>query len=280
MSKRKLPKANVAVRPGVRTEVSETVANRWNPDIRAENKDDNSISILDPIGANWYGEGVTAKRIAAALRAIGDGDVIVNINSPGGDFFEGLAIYNLLREHPGQVTVKVLGMAASAASVIAMAGDEVLVAQASFLMIHNTWVCACGDRHAMREVADWLEPFDAASADIYVARTGLDRTEIISMLDKETWINGSAAVEKGFADDLLPSDEVASEPQNDTNVTPFAAERRLDLHLSRAGVARSERRRLCAALKGGKPDDAAPTGMPDAAVNEELKRILAQMNTI
>ncbi|MBN0106041.1 Clp protease ClpP, partial [Pseudomonas aeruginosa] len=92
----------------------------------------------EPIGYDWWtGEGVTAKRIAGALRAIGgDVDVTVNINSPGGDVFEGLAIYNLLREHKGKVTVRVLGLAASAASFIAMAADEVKIARAGFLMIH------------------------------------------------------------------------------------------------------------------------------------------------
>ncbi len=89
---------------------------------KAAATDDNSISVFDVIGQDYWGEGVTAKRIAGALRAMNGADVTVNINSPGGDMFEGLAIYNLLREYEGRVTVKVLGIAASAASVIAMAG--------------------------------------------------------------------------------------------------------------------------------------------------------------
>ncbi|KLB48562.1 peptidase, partial [Xanthomonas euvesicatoria] len=104
--------------------------------------------------------GVTARRVAGALRAMGKGPVTVNVNSPGGDMFEGLAIYNLLREHDGEITVKVLGLAASAASIIAMAGDTVQIARAGFLMIHNAWVMAVGNRNDLIEVADTLKPFD------------------------------------------------------------------------------------------------------------------------
>ncbi|MCU7431761.1 Clp protease ClpP, partial [Paracoccus denitrificans] len=212
MSIRDLPAATVGAKPGVRSDIGAKVIERWNPDVRAAAEEDAeaSISVLDVIGQDWWGEGVTAKRVAAALRQIGKRDVVVNINSPGGDFFEGLAIYNTLREHPAKVTVKILGLAASAASVIAMAGDEVLIGRAGFLMIHNTWVVAAGDRHALREVADWLEPFDSASVDIYAARTGLDGKKLGQMLDRETWIGGQSAVDQGFADSLLAADEVSA----------------------------------------------------------------------
>ncbi len=133
MTKRALPAANAATRPGLRSEISVTALSKWNPDVRsasADDESDNTISILDQIGEDWWtGGGVTAKRVGAALRQIGKKDVVVTINSPGGDYFEGLAIYNQLREHPAKVTVKILGIAASAASVIAMAGDEVQIAR-------------------------------------------------------------------------------------------------------------------------------------------------------
>ena len=132
MSKRNLPKVEVASRPGVRSDISAKALQRWSPEVRAAAEADSqaTISVLDPIGADFWGDGVTAKRISAALRYVGDVPVTVNINSPGGDYFEGLAIYNLLREHKGAVTVNILGIAASAASVIAMAGDEVRIARA------------------------------------------------------------------------------------------------------------------------------------------------------
>jgi len=279
MSIRDLPPAQVGARPGVRSDVAPTVINRWCPDVRsASDESETTISILDVIGQDWWGDGVTAKRVAAALRQIGDRPVTVTVNSPGGDFFEGLAIYNLLREHPAQVTVKILGLAASAASVIAMAGDEVLIGRAGFLMIHNTWVLAAGDRNALREVADWLEPFDNASVDIYAARTGLAAGKIGSMLDRETWIGGQAAVDQGFADGLLSADDIATDVRERGRDGP-RAERRFDLVAARAGLSRSDARELLATLKGGKPG-AALTGMQDAAVATEVADLLNRLKSM
>ncbi|WP_377297493.1 head maturation protease, ClpP-related [Rhizobium sp. SGZ-381] len=210
---------------------------------------------------------------------MGDRDVVVNINSPGGNYFEGLAIYNTLREHKAKVTVKILGVAASAASVIAMAADEVQIARAGFLMIHNAWVVAEGDRHQLREVADFLEPFDAAAVDIYVARSGMDAKEVAKMLDRETWIGGAEAVEKGLADALLSSDEIAASAQNSAAAKTRVAAHRVDDLLAQLNVPRSERRDLIAALKGGMPG-AASTGMHDAAVLSEVNDLLkSTLNT-
>ena len=190
-------------------EIKPLALKRWNPGIRAASEEEHSISIYDVIGQDpWSGEGVTTKRIAAALRSVNGADVTVNINSPGGDMFEGLAIYNLLREYSGKVTVKVLGLAASAASIIAMAGDEIRIARAGFLNIHNCWVIALGNRQDLLEVASRLEPFDQAMAEIYATRTGSQLSAMQKLMDADTWLNGSAAVEQGFADDFLASDAV------------------------------------------------------------------------
>lgn len=250
---------------------------RWNGGIKAAKSDENSISVFDVIGADWYGDGVTASRIAAALRSIGGADVTVNINSPGGDMFEGLAIYNLLREYEGKVTVKVLGLAASAASIIAMAGDEVQIGRGAFLMIHNCWVYAMGNRHDLQQIAAEMVPFDKAMNDIYGARTGLDAVTIDAMMNAETYIGGSDAVEKGFADRLLAADEIA-----DGDDSPAAALRKLDAMLAKTDAPRSERRKLLKALTGSKPGAAAtPEGMPGATdeINPEniaqLKNALA-----
>ena len=253
MSRKTLPAACVgAPAAGLRFDLSARAMERWNPAVQAASEKDNSISIFDIIGQDyWTGDGVTAKRIAGALRTIGDGDVVVNINSPGGDMFEGLAIYNLLREHPGNVTIKVLGMAASAASIIAMAGDEVQVARAGFLMIHNAWTLAAGNRHDFREFADYLEPFDAAMADVYVARTGLDAKTVATM-DGETWIGGSKAVEQGFADSLLDSDEVAGGKEKPSAQTV----RRIENALRASGMPRSEAMRLISDFKASLSDSA------------------------
>lgn len=121
---------------------------------------DTTISILDVIDVIdedfWSGDGVTANRISAAVRSIGNRDVTVRINSPGGDMFEGIAIYNLLRSHPAKVTVEVLGWAASTASIIAMAGDDIRMGLGSFMMVHNAWGMVVGNRHDMREAASHL----------------------------------------------------------------------------------------------------------------------------
>jgi len=281
MDKANLPALSAAVLPGLQGGIPAKVSARWNPDVRAAGGDgENTISILDPIGADMWGDGVTARRISAALRALGGRDVVVNINSPGGDFFEGLAIYNLLREYPGQVTVQVLGVAASAASIIAMAADQVLIGRAAFLMIHNTWVQAAGDCHALRDVADWLEPFDAAAAQVYAVRTGLDQTAVAAMLRAETWIGGQAAVDQGFADDLLAGDLLAADPAARAagDMSPLAARKKIDLLL--AGKAtKSERRALVAALGNGGTSGAALTGTSRAALADLAQGALDKLKT-
>lgn len=280
MSLKNLPAAPMG-RPSasVRSEILPRAFERWNPGLRAavaEEEQDRSISIYDAIGYDyWTGEGVTARRVASALRTLGAGPVTVNVNSPGGDMFEGLAIYNLLREHKGDVTVKVLGVAASAASIIAMAGDTVQIARAAFFMVHNSWVIAAGNRNDLRETADWLEPFDAAMADIYVARTGADTKAIAKLMDAESWIGGSAAIEQGFADELLPSDQVG---QGDAKAQAHAA-RRLEAALRASGIPKSEAMRLISEFKSSAGDPAGssagdPTERPPAQQGAEVLSVL------
>lgn len=270
MTLRNLPAAPEArPRSGVQCDLAPKALDAWRPELRAASGDnpDTTITIYEPIGYDWWtGEGVTAKRIAGALRAIGgDVDVTVNINSPGGDVFEGLAIYNLLREHKGKVTVQVLGLAASAASFIAMAGDEIQIARAGFMMIHNAWTIAAGDRNDFTEVADFLDQIDATLADIYSVRTGDEPAAMRTLMDVETWMGGTAAVDAGFADGLLPSDAAQEDPQA---IAPQqVAARRLDTILAKQGMPRSERRSLIQELKGG-TSGAAPSGTRSAAENQ------------
>lgn len=266
---------------GVSSAISPRALDRWNAGIRAaaDSEEDRTISIYDVIGYDyWTGDGVTAKRIAGALRALGKGPVTVNINSPGGDMFEGLAIYNLLREHSGEVTVKILGLAASAASVIAMAGDTVQIARAGFLMIHNAWVVAVGNRNDLRAVADTLEPFDSAMADIYAAHTGQDIKAMAKLMDKETWIGGSDAVEEGFADELLPSDQV----EQSKGKASASAVRRIEAGLRASGMPKSEAMRLISEFKSGVGDPAGggegdPTGRGSSAANDDEQAVVAAL---
>ncbi len=273
MSLRTLPSVPYG-RPhdGIRSHVSMAAFDRWDASVQASAAgEDRTISVYDVIGQDyWTGEGVTAKRIAAALRTMGNGPVTVNVNSPGGDMFEGLAIYSLLREHEGEVTVKVLGLAASAASVIAMAGDTVQIARSGFLMIHNAWLMAVGNRHDLRDVADMLEPFDAAMADIYAARAGGDAKAIAKLMDKETWLGGSAAIEQGFADELLASDQV----DRDSTSAKAGTARRLEAALRASGLPKSEAMRLISEFKsglraGGGEGDPAASGAGDPTVLSE-----------
>ena len=266
MTKKQLPVAP-ADRPcaGVTSELMPAALERWNGGIRAASSDANTISIFDVIGRDYWDEGVTAKRISGALRSMNGADVTVNINSPGGDMFEGLAIYNLLREYQGKVTVKVLGIAASAASIIAMAGDDIQIGRGAFLMIHNCWVFAIGNRHDFAELAESLAPFDRAMADIYSARSGLDMGTVEKLMDAESYIGGSEAVDKGLADGLLSADEVAGGDES-----PAAALRKLDALLAKTNTPRSERRKLIKALSGGMSGAVTTSGgMPGAA--DEIK---------
>ncbi|MHC2251025.1 ATP-dependent protease ClpP protease subunit [Bradyrhizobium embrapense] len=183
---------------------------RWNPGIRAAAADEkNVIEIFDVIGYDfWTGGGITDKWISDQLKSFGGQPVEVQINSPGGDMFEGISIYNLFNQYPGKVTVKVMALAASAASVIAMAGDEIQIGQGAFIMIHNCWVMAIGNRNDMRDVADYLEPFDQALCDIYVARTDMKTADVQTYMDDETFIGAKQAIDEGFADTILSQDKI------------------------------------------------------------------------
>ncbi|WP_272517535.1 MULTISPECIES: head maturation protease, ClpP-related [unclassified Providencia] len=252
-------------------ELKPRALDKWNSSIRAASSA-NTISVLDVIGEDYWGEGVTAKRISGVLRAIGNNDVVVNINSPGGDMFEGLAIYNLLRAHSGKVTVNILGIAASAASIIAMAGDEIHMGRGAFLMIHNCWSIGVGNRHDFAKLAADLEPFDKSMADIYVARSGQSESVVSKMMDDETYIASSDAIAKGFADGVLAADEI-----NDGDESPQAAIRKLDAALAKAEMPRSERRKLISALTGSMPGATSdPNGMP-SATNEINPKTLSDL---
>lgn len=247
------------------------VLSKWSADaagIRAVETGDNVITMFGVIGEDyWSGGGITAKSVTAQLRAIGDRPVEVQINSPGGDMFEGIAIYNVLREHQQPVTIKIMGMAASAASVIAMAGDTVEIGAASFLMIHNCWVVAVGNRHDMAETAAYLEPFDKAMADVYAFRSGAAAKDCAKWMDSETYMSGSVAIERGFADSLLASDQTKRDDDAKASDRERSAVTALELKLLAGGDTRAQAREHISKIKG-KPDAARDDGKPDAAATE------------
>ena len=150
----------------------------------------------------WYGDEVTPQLFKDELNAE-SGDITVWINSPGGDVFAAAQIYNMLRDYKGHVTVKIDGLAASAASVIAVAGDTVLVSPVAMMMIHNPATIAMGNTKDMEAAIAMLNEVKESILNAYVDKTGLSRNKLSKMMDDETWFNAKKAVELGFADKVL-----------------------------------------------------------------------------
>lgn len=159
------------------------------------------IEIYDPIGQDWFGNGVTAKKFRDDLKALGNiSEIVLRINSPGGEVFDGFAIYNALKEHAARIVVHIDGLAASIASVIAMAGDEIIMGEGAMMMIHDPWTIALGDADDMRKVAEMLDKVGEGLIDAYVTRTKQSRAVVDEWMKAETWFTADEAIEHGFAD--------------------------------------------------------------------------------
>jgi ATP-dependent Clp protease protease subunit len=178
-------------------------------EIRAANKTA-EIWMYGPAGGGYY-EGVTARQFADALKEAGKVDkIVMNINSPGGDVFEGMAIYSILNRQPAEKIVHVDGLAASIASVVAMVGDRIEIGANAMMMVHNPWGLVAGDAGEMRRYASLLDQVRRTMLPIYVARTGNAETKIMEWLDAETWMDADQAVERGFADLKVEAKAVAA----------------------------------------------------------------------
>ncbi|EFE3848756.1 Clp protease ClpP [Escherichia coli] len=176
--------------------------NHWYTIKAADVRGAADIFIYEEIG----GFGVTAKQFAEDLKALGDvSHINLRIHSPGGDVFEGIAIYNLLRNHPADITVYIDGVAASMASVVAMAGDRVVMPENAMMMIHKPWGISGGNAGDMRDYADLLDKVETVLIPAYARKTGKSAQEITAMLEDETWMDGKECLKHGFADELLPS---------------------------------------------------------------------------
>lgn len=165
----------------------------------AEEKSD--ITIYGDIGESWWGESTSASDVEKALKNITSDVLNVHLNSGGGDAFDGIAIYNQLKKHPAKVVVHVEGLAASAASLIAMAGDEVFVNTGAMIMIHEASTFSWGTKADIRKTLNALEGIDKSIADIYMTRFKGEREEIDTMITNETWMTADEAVALGFADE-------------------------------------------------------------------------------
>ena len=214
-----------------------------------------TISIFDYIGDDGEGGGVTTKRIAAALRSIGDRPINVEMNSPGGNYFEGVAIYNLLRRHSQPVNVQVLGIAASAASVIAMAGATIEIAANAEIMIHEAQGIFIGTKSEMAEAVITLQHIDDSMVSTYAARSGRPAEEFSAMIaGKDVYFRGQEAIDAGLADTLM---------EREAQMPVYAAadefpsdKASLDRFLAKQNMPRSARRDLFRAM--GTPSAADP----------------------
>ena len=166
---------------------------------------------------SWFDDDVTPQVFKEELCS-GNGDITVWINSPGGDCVAAAQIYNMLMDYPGNVTVKIDGIAASAASVIAMAGTRVLVSPVSMMMIHNPATVAFGDTAEMEKAISMLSEVKESIINAYEIKTGLSRAKLSHLMDAETWMDAHSAVELGFADDILKRSSEDAEEEEDLAV--------------------------------------------------------------
>ncbi len=284
MSLRTLPEAKTFTRPqNFQWDPPSDVLDRWaDIPVAAMDEDESVISIFGEIGEDfWSGEGWTAKRVERALSNLGPRDVTVQLNSPGGDVFEGIAIYNILREHKARVSVEVMGMAASAASIIAMAGDEITMGLGSFMMVHNVWGLVIGNQYDLDETKSLFVQFDGALCEIYAARTGNSESDIEQLMKATTWMNASTAVESGFADKASEKLKVTEAEASSKN-RGLMARRRMEATMARAGFTRAQRSDIFEDLKlelAGR-DAGQPPAARDAGNDVDPAAVLQLIKTI
>lgn len=175
-----------------------------------------ALNIYGPISSyKYWGDEVTARDFKKELDAAGNVKTLeIYVNSPGGDLFVGQTIYNMLKRHSAHKVVYIDGIAASIASVIAMAGDEIVMPKNTMMMIHNASTGVWGNKHNMREVADMLEKTDETLRAVYTEKTGLTDEEIKKLLDEETWLTAEEALAKGFATRLEAERVIAASLTN------------------------------------------------------------------
>jgi len=185
--------------------------------LRAESSGDEATIYLYGVIGGWWGD-IDAQEFAKSLAAITAGTIHLRINSPGGDVFDARAMMTAIRQHSANVIAHVDGLAASAATDICMAADEVEITQGAFFMIHNAWTVAIGNKTDMRTTADLLEKVDIAITNDYAVRSKQDAAQITKWMDAETWFTADEAVSNGFADRVV---EAAAKPANAWNLSAY-----------------------------------------------------------
>ena len=172
--------------------------------------DEAEILIYDDIGASWFGDGITAKQFVKDLAELDAALLTVRINSSGGDVFEGLAIHNAIKRHDAMVVVEIDALAASIASIIALAGDEVRMADNAFFMIHDPSGLEWGTAEDMRAMAELLDKVGGSLANVYAEKTGKDMAEVVAWMSAETWFDADEALEAGFVDAVTKGKKMAA----------------------------------------------------------------------
>lgn len=180
------------------------------------------ITIFGDIGNFWW-DSISAQDVRNVLKQDDEADIIVNLNSPGGDVFEGIAIYNSLKNHKGHVTINVVGWAASAASIIAMAGDKINMQTGAMMMIHEAWTIAMGSKREIGSTLNALETIDSSLADIYMTRFKGERGEVETFIENETWFTAAETIAVGFADGEVETEEDDPEEFKNSVIARFVA---------------------------------------------------------
>jgi ATP-dependent protease ClpP protease subunit len=263
----------------LRAYLPQSLMARWQPEVHAANDDDESIlNIYDVIGYDyWTDGGITDSSVTNFLKRNKGKDVTININSPGGDFFQGLAIYNILKEHDGEVTTRVIALAGSAASIIAMAGTKREIAESAFFMIHNAWSVCVGNRKEMLEKADTLEKLDASMVGIYAKHSNYDKEKIIELVDAESWINADDSLAMGLATALI--DDEQTEVDESEEAKHNASLKEIDLALAKAGKTRSQRREIIKDFTS-KPSARSETVIKSGANDDWLDELSSLSKTL
>jgi ATP-dependent Clp endopeptidase proteolytic subunit ClpP len=237
------------------------------------------ITLYSEIGDSWWG-GISAKQFAEDLKSYGKIErITVRINSPGGDVFDGITIYNVLKQHQAKVTVYIDGLAASIASIIAMAGDEIYMAENAFMMIHDAWTIALGSANDLRETADRLEKVNESILATYAKRASIKEDEIRGLMADETWMTAQEAMNRGFVDSIVESLDMAASAN--FNLEKFKYKKAPNISAS-AVEAKLE---AVSDIEAREPEPQIDTSFFDNAISkldtalERLDRVLARVKT-
>lgn len=241
----------------------------WNWIARSEDTENRAVLVLSGAidsGESWYGDGVWPARFREELNAHAGEDIQVEINSPGGDVFAGFEIYNMLISHNASVRVRVTGMAASAASIVAMAAGkgQLIMTEASLMMIHNPWTLAMGDSEELREQADVLDMIRDVMCSVYMHRFSGEESELTRLLDEESWLSPARAMELGLCDEVEIPDDGDTAPAAAAMAGRYAA-------MSCAQMTEIRER-----FGAKKPSEKAPAGKPAP----DAKALLAEADAL